>query len=83
MVTLYYVNKTKVGSANEDIFNRCQHPQDLSRDSHDSFSTCCDTNNILSTDNAANHASIIANDTVRSTTDEQQSHRMQTDGRSR
>ena len=69
-----YINKTKVGSANEDIFIRCQQLQDQSHDP-----TRRDTNNVLSASNAANHAANTTND-VRSTNDEH-SQRTQTDGR--
>ena len=72
-----YINKTKVGSANEDIFIRCQQLQD-----HDPTPTRRDTNNVLSAtaaSNAANHAANTTND-VRSTNDEH-SQRTQTDGR--
>ena len=73
-----YINKTKVGSANEDIFIRCQQLQDQS---HDPTPTCRDTNNVLSAtaSNAANHAANTTND-VRSTNDDH-SQRVLTGGR--
>ena len=56
-----YINKTKVGSANEDFFIRCQQLQDQS---HDPTPTRRDTNNVLSAtaaSNAANHTTNTTN----------------------
>ena len=77
-----YVNKTKVGSANGDIFIRCQQLQDQSHDPtpipHNTS-----TNNVLSAtaaSSATNHSANTTVNDVRSTNDKH-SQRAPTDGK--
>jgi hypothetical protein len=74
-----YINKTKVGSANEDIFIRCQQPQDQSSEP---TPTCHGTNNVLSA-TAASSAANTTNDVRSTSTTDEHSQRTQTVGRPR